>query len=326
MQITNKPALSIIVPIYNVEKYIHKCVDSILNQSFNDFELILIDDGSPDNCGKICDEYEQKDSRVIVIHKKNSGLGSSRNFGLSIAKGEYVSFVDSDDWIENNAYYDLMKLARDNNADIVRFGWFEDTENGSTPQSDDLNGKITDKTALIKDFLIDKVESQAWKNIYKKMLFDDIAFANHIYEDIPCIYKVFLKAKSIYATKNSYYHYIIRKNSITTSKNPWRSYYIFLGIKNKLDYISDTKEYNDIYIEVLHQALYHALQTYKVQIRHKNLSSKIYKSLIAFINNNISNIIKEKVPLLFKTELIFFKYIRLIYNALFMIKYSINDQ
>ena len=91
------PRLSIIVPVYKVEKYIHKCVDSILNQTFTDYELILVDDGSPDNCGKICDEYAKKDSRVKVIHKKNGGQSSARNKGLDHAKGNYISFIDSDD-------------------------------------------------------------------------------------------------------------------------------------------------------------------------------------------------------------------------------------
>uniref|UniRef100_UPI003079CB33 glycosyltransferase family 2 protein n=1 Tax=Phascolarctobacterium succinatutens TaxID=626940 RepID=UPI003079CB33 len=96
------PRLSVIVPVYKVEKYIHKCVDSILNQTFKDFELILIDDGSPDNCGEICDEYAKKDSRVRVIHKENGGQSSARNRGLDIAKGEIIGFVDSDDDIEVN--------------------------------------------------------------------------------------------------------------------------------------------------------------------------------------------------------------------------------
>ena len=94
------PKLSIIVPVYNVEQYLDKCIKSILNQTFKDFELILVDDGSIDNSGEICDEYAKKDSRVKVIHKKNGGLAAARNTGLIIARGDYVGFVDSDDWIE----------------------------------------------------------------------------------------------------------------------------------------------------------------------------------------------------------------------------------
>lgn len=102
------PKISIIVPVYEVEPYIHKCVDSILAQTFTDFELILVDDGSPDNCGEICDEYEENDSRIRVIHKENGGPSSARNAGLNIAKGDYIGFVDSDDWIETDMYEMLI--------------------------------------------------------------------------------------------------------------------------------------------------------------------------------------------------------------------------
>ena len=96
---TMTPLLSVIVPVYNVEKYLSRCIDSILSQTFTDFELILVDDGSPDNCGSICDEYAKKDKRIIVIHQQNRGVSSARNKGLDIARGEYVTFVDSDDQI-----------------------------------------------------------------------------------------------------------------------------------------------------------------------------------------------------------------------------------
>ena len=104
-----RDSISIIVPVYNVEKYLEKCIDSILNQSYQNLEIILIDDGSTDNSGSICDEYKKKDQRVQVIHQKNQGQSSARNAGLNIAKGSYIGFVDSDDWIEQNMYEKLYK-------------------------------------------------------------------------------------------------------------------------------------------------------------------------------------------------------------------------
>lgn len=98
------PTISIIVPVYNVEAYLCRCIDSILAQTFTDFELILVDDGSPDNCSSICDEYAKKDSRIVVVHKENGGLSDARNTGLDIAKGEYIGFVDSDDFIHPQTY------------------------------------------------------------------------------------------------------------------------------------------------------------------------------------------------------------------------------
>ena len=113
------PRLSVIVPVYKVEKYIHKCVDSILNQTFTDFELILVDDGSPDNCGRICDEYAEKDSRVRVIHKKNGGVSDARNVGVVESKGDYISFVDPDDWIETNALEQIWNKAEANLKSVL---------------------------------------------------------------------------------------------------------------------------------------------------------------------------------------------------------------
>lgn len=113
------PELSIIVPVYKVEKYLPKCIDSILAQTFRDFELILIDDGSPDNCGAICDEYAARDSRIKVIHQANAGVSAARNAGLDIASGTYLGFVDSDDWIEPEMYGDLVAVAQQEKADVV---------------------------------------------------------------------------------------------------------------------------------------------------------------------------------------------------------------
>ena len=102
--------ISVIVPIYNVEKYIKKCIDSIINQTYKNLEIILVNDGSPDECGKICDEYERIDSRIVVIHKENGGLSDARNAGLKVMHGKYVAFVDSDDWIEPEMYLSLIHI------------------------------------------------------------------------------------------------------------------------------------------------------------------------------------------------------------------------
>ena len=117
------PKVSIIVPIYNVEKYLHQCVNSLLNQILKDIEIILVDDESPDNCPAMCDEYAKQDSRIKVIHKKNEGLGYARNSGLEIATGEYIAFVDSDDYVELDAYQKLYSIAVDKKTDVLYFFW-----------------------------------------------------------------------------------------------------------------------------------------------------------------------------------------------------------
>ena len=123
--------ISVIVPVYGVEKYLHRCIESILCQTYSNFELILVDDGSPDNCPKICDEYARKDSRIKVIHKKNGGQSSARNAGLDICRGEYIYFCDSDDWIESNLLERALKKIKDEKADMVRFQCFTHFEDTS---------------------------------------------------------------------------------------------------------------------------------------------------------------------------------------------------
>ena len=125
MNKNGKPLVSIIVPVYNVEKYICQCIDSILNQTYENLEVILVDDGSPDNCGKICDEYAQFDKRVRVIHKENGGLSSARNAGLDAAKGDYIAFIDSDDYIAADMFATMLDIAIKDNADMVKCGFKE---------------------------------------------------------------------------------------------------------------------------------------------------------------------------------------------------------
>ena len=115
----SSPKVSIVVPVYKVEEYIDRCLDSLLNQTLKDIEIILVDDGSPDNCPKICDEYAQKDARVRVVHKQNEGLGYARNSGMEVAVGEYIAFVDSDDFVDIRMFEELYDVARGNDSDVV---------------------------------------------------------------------------------------------------------------------------------------------------------------------------------------------------------------
>ena len=123
--------ISVIVPVYNVEKYLEKCVESILNQSLKDIEIILVDDGSPDNCPQICDEYATKDSRVKVCHKQNGGLSSARNEGLKHVSGEYYMFVDSDDWLDSETCEVTYNYAKQNDADCLMFSYTKEFGNHS---------------------------------------------------------------------------------------------------------------------------------------------------------------------------------------------------
>ena len=137
----NKPLLSVIVPIYNVEEYLEKCLDSIINQTYKNLEIILVDDGSPDKCPQICDEYAKKDDRIVVIHKENGGVSSARNLGLDIAKGEFITFVDSDDWIDETMYEKMMLKQAEENLDLV-FTRYKTIKNGSIKKIKELTMDI----------------------------------------------------------------------------------------------------------------------------------------------------------------------------------------
>ena len=153
------PLVTVIVPIYKVEAYLHPCVDSILGQTYSNLQIILIDDGSPDRCGVICDEYAQRDTRVIVIHQKNAGLSAARNAGLQIAQGDYLCFVDSDDLLPKNSIETLLSLAQAHNANMVIAGFerFRDSD-GEIFFSTDTEGEyisVMNRLEAMKDFFRD---------------------------------------------------------------------------------------------------------------------------------------------------------------------------
>lgn len=168
------PLVSVIVPIYKVEKFLRRCIDSIINQTFSDSEIILVDDGSPDNCPNICDEYKNKDGRIRVIHKENGGLSSARNAGLDIAKGKYVLFVDSDDYIEPNLLKTCVSLIENNNYDAIRFGYKKiDNEYKKIweryPAECLYSFKNSEeKLSFLRDFLLSyKIPFTAWSCLFK---------------------------------------------------------------------------------------------------------------------------------------------------------------
>lgn len=208
------PKISIIVPVYKVEPYIHKCVDSILNQTFKDFEVILVDDGSPDNCGKICDEYAKKDDRVVVIHKENGGQATARNSALDIARGEYIGFVDSDDYIEKDMYEFLYNLCIDNNCDIANCSstiYFKDRVQVNGGHGLMIHNTNEAMRVAIEGVLYDEC---LWTKLIKKELFKNLRIPVGIaYEDTAFTYKLIDRAKRICCKGEAKYNYIKRDNS-----------------------------------------------------------------------------------------------------------------
>ncbi len=219
------PLISIIVPIYQVELYLEKCIDSIINQTYKNLEIILIDDGSPDRCGAICDEYAGKDSRIRVIHQKNGGLSAARNAGLDIAKGDYIQFVDSDDWIEPEACETVLTIAEEQHADIVCFGFCWLLPTGETTLVSVNSSSEIEEAAVIKQLICKKsvIRNFAWNKLFVRKLFDGVRFpVGRTYEDICVTYQLVHKADKIYATKAILYHYVLIRNRFSGARAPAR--------------------------------------------------------------------------------------------------------
>ena len=211
--------ISIIVPVYDVEKYLKKCVDSILNQTFKDFELILVDDGSPDNSGAICDQYAEKDSRVRVIHKENGGLSDARNAGIEVARGKYLGFVDSDDFVNEDMYKQLYTSIIENNADLSICGIF-DLYEGKTPiKKTEKKLLLNRNEAMIMIFHGNEISVHAYNKLYKKEIFESLRYpVGKYHEDSYIIVNVLDRCKKIAINTKQMYYYYHRDGSITGQK------------------------------------------------------------------------------------------------------------
>lgn len=214
--------VSVIVPIYNVEQYLTHCIKTILQQSYKNLEIILVDDGSPDNCGKMCDEFAEQDRRIKVIHKQNGGLSDARNAGIDVATGDYITFIDSDDYVMPDMIESLMNIIVKENTDIAQCKFvrsrndFTDEQQHESSQSEKFTVYFDDRmSAYLKD---KKINTVAWGKIYKRSLFNGIKFpVGRLHEDVFTTYKLIHEAGSVAVTDYVGYVYRINENSITTS-------------------------------------------------------------------------------------------------------------
>lgn len=205
--------ISVIVPVYNVEPYLRKCLDSILAQTYRDLEILIIDDGSTDGSGRICDEYGEKDNRIKVFHTENKGLSCARNFGLDNANGDWIGFVDSDDWIEPDMYEVLIKRAEETGADVVECGYI--IEYVKKQKKCSVTQKIIPSAESIDALINGKIQTRVWNKIYRGKLFAEIRFPNGRYfEDIATTHKL-VHNSIVSGCSGFYYHYTQRDSSIS---------------------------------------------------------------------------------------------------------------
>ena len=199
---SNNEKVSIIVPVYNVKDYLEQCLLSVIYQTLLDIEIIVIDDGSNDGSELICDVFGEKDSRITVIHKENQGLSAARNDGLNLAKGDYVMFVDSDDWVEPDFCATPYQVAKDTNAEIVVFQRTWHSGNEIKCQAPFPKEGIVPKNEVLAD-LWNLVGVVSWNKLYKRELFDDVHFPNgRLCEDNAVTHRVIHKAKGVYLLNN----------------------------------------------------------------------------------------------------------------------------
>lgn len=216
----NIPHISIIVPIYKVEEYLEKCVKSIISQTYRNIEIILVDDGSPDNCGKLADDLAKTDPRIKVIHKANGGLSSARNAGIDVAEGDYIGFVDSDDTIEPFMYEKLFLLLQKENTKLSVCAVNYVYEDGEVLRKKGIgkNETFDFRQAIIEMNLHRYFDMGAWSKLYHRSLFEDIRFpVGKLSEDYYIMYKIFDKAQRVSYLDIPCYNYLQRKNSITRS-------------------------------------------------------------------------------------------------------------
>ena len=269
---TRIPKVSVIVPIYQVEAYLNKCIDSIINQTYQNLEIILVDDGSPDDCGKICDKYANSDKRIRVIHQANKGLSAARNIGLDVATGEYIVFVDSDDHISLNMIETCIKKATEKDIDLLLFDWICEMPKGKYEKHKIDKTYCVNRDWFLKGILSDEIQSYVWNKFYKRNLWKKHRFPEGLtFEDLYIMPQVFFDANKIeYIEQWLYYYNRTNLNSITSNLNAKNKYGVFCALENRLKLFKE-KEFNIFENWGRTGALKNAIAAYALNTRQQML-------------------------------------------------------
>ncbi len=217
-----EPTVSVIIPVYQVEKYLDKCIASVVGQTYPKLQIILIDDGSTDQSPAICDEWKERDSRITVIHQPNGGLSRARNAGLKVATGEFIGFVDSDDWIEPNMYETLLSALQETDADISVGGiksFTEDSQDVIFTQPKHSERTVYSAEEALRRLLLyvkESICSGVWNKLYRRSVISNIKFpAGRLHEDIPWTAEAIGNSKAVVCVNQIFYHYLIRPDSLS---------------------------------------------------------------------------------------------------------------
>ncbi len=278
--------ISVILPIYNVSQYLKRCVDSVMTQTYKNIEIILVDDGSTDDSGIICDEYAKVDSRIKVIHKQNGGLSSARNAGIDEAKGEYLTFIDSDDYVDEDYVEFLYTLVCEYNVKMSIASHTVVYENGTVLKKETGERQCLDAHKVLERILYDEdIDLSAWAKMYHKSLFENIRFpVGRLFEDAATTYQFVYASEKVAIGSESKLYYMIRNNSISN-----------IGFsRKKIDLITSTKEMSDFCIEKypdlkkagLRRLTYAYMSTLSQLANSQVKDIEVQKDLMRFIRKN----------------------------------------
>lgn len=232
-----RPLVSVIIPVYKVEAYLDECVQSIVDQTYDNLEIILVDDGSPDRCPEMCDDWTLKDSRIKVVHKTNGGLGDARNAGLNVATGDYISYIDADDWCEKNMLQSLLDACLKFDVPLSICNVLIDWECGWATERAvfaDCMVCLT-KDEVLRRFFSDKLTAWAWNKLYRRDLAGLLNYPKQSYEDIPVARALFEKVEKVAFTGELQYHYRQRQGSIVNSKVNVSQYTLIEELRKNLE-------------------------------------------------------------------------------------------
>ena len=293
----NNDLISVIVPIYNVEKYLPECIDSIINQTYKNIEILLINDGLTDNCDKICDEYSKKDERIKVIHKENGGLSDARNCGIDIANGEYIAFVDSDDYLSEQFIEKLYISIIENNTKLSQCNFVKVTNNYVEIEKRGYNEKIKTKSGyeMIKDLYTNHWENiVAWNKLYAKELFNDLRYPyGKIHEDEFITYQVLYKLDNVAIVEEYLYKYRQNENSITGEKFKLQRLDVLKALEERIKFFEQKNE-KQLYEMSLIAYLWKLKECYVKTRKYINDSKDIQKETIEKYKANSKKVLKLK--------------------------------
>ena len=313
--------ISVVVPIYKVEKYLAQCIESIIRQTYQNLDILLIDDGSPDNCGEICESYAQKDGRITVFHKKNGGLSDARNYGIKQAKGKYICFIDSDDCIDKQYIEILYHMCKENNCKIAQCDYlkFWDKDEPSLPKEEVVQKKISVDEMLEGLYTNHHIQNIiACNKLYDISLFQDILYTvGKIHEDEFTTYKLFLKCDYIMCINQKLYFYRQREDSITGVKFSYKRLDYLKALKERME-IFQKENKEQLYALTLKCYCYILLQFYNKGKKYLPDKKKLRKVLLHQYKKLIHIVLKQKyIKMKSKIIMVFLYFFPELYPFLF---------